>query len=498
MELLTDAHGERVLCIDHQGATFSARHVAERLGDVGVWVKERTRPGDRVVLALPNGLEFFLCTMAVVSAGRVAVPVNSEMTKIEIDHVIATSAATLVISSLPEAAATGSASTGSTTSAAEIEPSVSPDDVAAIFFTSGTTGLPKGAELTHRGLLASVRRAAALPAGIRNDEVVFALPVAHIMGFSAMLGLLCAGIRVVVRNRFHPVEVLDVIETQRSSGFIGVPSMYRMMEEAGAAQRDLRCVRVWMSGADAMPPDLITTFQRYGASATLPLGISIGQALFVEGYGMVELSGGVATKITPPYAGKLLSRPIAIPTPGNHLRVVNDAGTEVGFGEVGELLVQGPGVFDGYRGDPGATKSVRTPNGWLRTGDLAKRGPLGVVELVGRTKNVIKVGGYSVFPAEIERVLERHPRIDEAVVVGLADPTKGQQVAAVIRLAPGSPEPTGVLSSTTLGEFKAHATEELTSYKVPVQWRIVSEFPRNGSGKVRRNELAQLFDQPKV
>ena len=139
------------------------------------------------------------------------------------------------------------------------------------------------------------------PGGLRRDEALISLPVAHIMGFVALLATAVAGLPVHFRPRFRPDEVLDAIEARRCTVFVGVPAMYRMLEEAGAADRDLTSIRVWASGADAMPSDLARRFKSYGASATLPVIGPVGEAVFAEGYGMVEMGGGVATKISPPY-----------------------------------------------------------------------------------------------------------------------------------------------------------------------------------------------------
>jgi acyl-CoA synthetase (AMP-forming)/AMP-acid ligase II len=488
---LVALHGERTLIVDARTQLeYSAQRIDELTTLYAEVVCTQTKPGDAVVVALPNGVEFFLTCLAVARAGRIVVPVGASVTPDELEHVVSDSGASLVVAE--------PLSRQKTTQATKQDAvtGTNPKSVAAILYTSGTTGRPKGAELTHSGLLAGVHRLAAIPLQWRNDEVVSALPLAHIMGFSALLSLLTAGVRTVVFDRFQPVDVLNALESRKSSAFIGVPAMYQMMEDAGAASRNLRSVRIWMSGADAMPNKLITAFQRYGATATLPiLGTSIGQAMFVEGYGMVELSGGVATKITPPYAGSWFTKPVALPLPGNQLRVVDTAGNDVATGEVGELLVSGPGVFRGYRanGRQPVTSETDThqtdtnhPGGWVRTGDLAKKRPFGAVELAGRAKNVIKVGGYSVFAAEVERVLSEHELVDEAVVVALPNERSGESVGAVLRS-------NRRLTKTQLAGIATFASERLSKYKVPTEWRVVDEFDRTDTGKVRREGLVQLF-----
>ena len=475
---LAATYGSAVLVEEPDGDRWSGDRIAATVDEWAVRVSARVVPGDRVVVRLPNGFDFFLACLAVSRAGAIVVPVNDKMRASEIDHVVRDCAAALVLNdrSVLEAPTTG----------VPMISTAAPDDVAAVLYTSGTTGLPKGAQLTHSGLLAGIRRGAAVPSSLRDDEAVFALPVAHIMGFAGLLGLLISGVRTYVLPKFNPVEVLDAIERRRSSVFIGVPTMYRMLVEAGAAERNLKSVRVWMSGADAMPPDLVRSFQRFGASATLPLlGTSLGEALFVEGYGMVELSGGVAFKVTPPFAGGPLLRPVGLPLPSNDLRVVDETGAPVAVGRVGALEVRGPGVLKGYLGNDAASMEAVTPDGWLRTGDLARRLPFGAVEFAGRARDVIKVGGYSVFAAEVQAVLEGFEGVAEAVVVGLDDPRMGQVPAAAIRRLPGG--------DVDVDALAAHAVEHLAAYKVPTRWVVLDELPTTGTGKVQRDRVRLLF-----
>jgi acyl-CoA synthetase (AMP-forming)/AMP-acid ligase II len=287
------------------------------------------------------------------------------------------------------------------------------------------------------------------------------------------------------------VRVLDAIESRRATAFVGVPAMYRMLEEAGAAARDLSSVRLWVSGADAMPPDLAERFKGMGATVTLPVLGPVGQAAFAEGYGMVEVGGGVAAKLSPPFlsAGRgPIGEALGIALPGYELRVVDDAGQVLRDGRVGELQVRGPGVLRGYWGDDEATAAVLTEDGWLRTGDLARTGPLGLLVFEGRRKHVIKHGGYSVHALEVEQALERHPDVLEASVVGLPDERLGEVPAAAVRLAPGT--------SLEEADLAGFAAERLAAYKVPVRWVSVGDLPRTGSNKVQKAEVVALFADP--
>ena len=249
--------------------------------------------------------------------------------------------------------------------------------MAALFYTSGTTGKPKGAALTHKALVGQVASAVLWPTRLHRDEAVLALPVAHIMGFATLIGLAVAGIPCYLLPKFNPVKVLDAIEARRATMFIGVPAMYRMLDEAHAAERDLTSVRVWASGADAMPPELAERFKKMGATITVPLLGAMGEAMFAEGYGMVEVGGGVAAKVSPPFLGARRARSArrsGSRCPATRCASSTRPAPSCKGGEVGELQVKGPGVLKAYWGDDAATAAVLTEDGWLRTGDLARRG----------------------------------------------------------------------------------------------------------------------------
>jgi acyl-CoA synthetase (AMP-forming)/AMP-acid ligase II len=315
---------------------------------------------------------------------------------------------------------------------------------------------------------------------------VVSLPIAHIMGFISLLGLACAGIPVYHLPTFRPNDVLDAIEDRRATMFIGVPAMYRMMLEAGAESYDLTSVRIWGAGADVMPADVALRFKRMGATVSLPLVGSFGEALFMEGYGMVEVGGGVAAKLSPPMLPVGLGESLGFALPSYRLRVVDGAGGEVDTGEVGELWVQGPGVLRGYWNAPEATDAVVTADGWLRTGDLARRGPLGTVVFVGRQKDVIIHGGYSVYAKEVEQALEEHADVLEAAVLGVPDERLGEVPVAAVRLVDGA--------GASPDQIAAWLSEHLAEYKVPRRLLVVDDLPRTGTNKVQKDGLRPLFD----
>jgi len=475
MERLAEIHGRRTLVTeagDH-GFTVTFAQAADLVDRWAAGVAAQSSPGDAVVVATPNGYEQFLLTLAVCRAGRVAAPVNAHMSAVEIDHVIADSGASLVVRDVAEVDHVEGHGP-----AAEADPR----EVAALFYTSGTTGSPKGAQLTHRGLVGGMSRATLMPTLLHRDEVLLGLPIAHIFGFTAVVGAACAGVPTYFLPRFRPVEALDAIEERRCTVFAGVPAMYKMLLEAGAADRDLTCVRLWVSGADAMPPELAATFKSFGATVTLPLIGPLGEATFAEGYGMVETGGGVAVRMSPPLVPTRFGGSVGMPLPGNRFKVVDADGAEVSVGGVGELLLTGPGVLKGYHGAPEASAAVFTDDGWLRTGDLARRGPFGIINFEGRIKDVIKRGGYSVYAVEVERALEDHLAVVEAAVVPMPDERDGEVPVAVVRLTPGSS-----LAELDLG---AWAAERLSTYKVPARFVVVDELPKTGTHKLQRRQIA--------
>ena len=479
-ERLAALHGDRTVV--EQAAPSSGTYTYRQAADLARrWagaIDAQIAPGDRVVVATPNSYEMFLLCVAASRAGGLPVPVNPQMSHGEIEHVIADSGATLVIRDPAELDATARP--------LDRKPTAKEGDVAAIFYSSGTTGKPKGARLTHRALMSQSRSGALYPSGVRRDEAVVGLPIAHIMGFVVVLGLAVAGIPTYFLPKFRPNDVLDAIESRRSTIFIGVPAMYRLLLEAGAEDRDLHSIRVWGSGADVMPQELARRFQRMGATATLPVvGANVGQAIFVEGYGMVEVGGGVAAKFLPPVLAGPLANVLGVPLPPYKFKVVGEDDQEVAVGQIGELLVKGPGVLEGYHGDPEATAAVLTDDGWLRTGDLVRRGVFGLVSFAGRGKDVIKAGGYSVYALEVQDALEEHPSIAEAAVVGVPDERMGERVVAAVRLMPGE-----AAGEDDLIEW---CRQRLSSYKVPTAVKFVDELPRTGTEKVKKADVRALF-----
>ncbi len=478
MERLAAIHGSATAV--HEADSGFTATFAEAADLVDRWagaIADRTEPGDRVVVATGNGYRQFLLTLAAARAGRRPAPVNDHMTKAEIAHVEKDSGASLVIRDPDEL---GEGRHHGPAAAAD------PRDVAALFYTSGTTGKPKGAELTSHGLIGGMALASIFPRRLGRDEMVLALPVAHIYGFGQLVMAASGGMPVYFFSRFNPVKVLDAIEQRRSTIFAGVPAMYRMLCEAGAESRDLKSIRLWISGADAMPHELSSLFKKLGATAVLPVVGAVGEAMFAEGYGMVETGGGVAIRISPPLLPTGIGGSVGLPLPGNSWKVVDEQGEPVGRGEVGELWLKGPGVLKGYHGAPEATRNALTDDGWLRTGDLARKGPFGTVNFEGRMKDVIKRGGYSVYAVEVEQTLEEHELVVEAAVVPYPDERDGEVPVAVLRLHDAAR-----LADLDLGTW---ARDRMSTYKVPARFvQAEDDFPRTGTDKIQRRDVASAI-----
>lgn len=493
LDRLAGIHGPRRLVeqsgpISLTGGRTSLTYVeaARLVADLSGRLADRACGGRRVVVRGTNDYGFLLTCLAVSRAGGVVVPVNSRMRAEEIEAVVADADAEVVDIVDLDTQAPG------IDGLPELEdlprPAPTAGDVAGIFYTSGTTGRPKGARLSHRALTEPAGLGVLWPARLRRDEVVISLPIAHIMGFAALLGAAGAGLPTYFIPHFSPTKVLDAIEVRRATVFIGVPAMYRMMLEAGAEGRDLRSVRMWISGADVMPPDLARRFKRMGATVTLPvLQRSLGEAVFAQGYGSVESGGAVSGKFSPPGTSLGLGDFLGVSMLGHRMRVVDEEGGDVEADEVGELLVRGPGVLHGYHGSPEATEGVLTDDGWLRTGDMARRGRFGIVRYAGRKKDVLMHGGYSVYPPEVEETFRSHRDVAEVAVVGRPDPVKGEVPVAFVRLEPGA--------AATPEELVAWGRERLSDYKAPTEVRVVDEFPRTGTGKIAKPELREQFER---
>lgn len=352
-------------------------------------------------------------------------------------------------------------------------PKPATDDLALIQYTSGTTGTPKGAALTHRNLLANAAQAQAWTPSIVRGEgcVVYAvLPMFHAYGLTLCLTFaMSMGARLVLFPRFDPDMVLEVTKKHPATFLPLVPPIAdRLLRAAREKGVSLAGTQVAISGAMALPHDLVVPFE------------AASGGYLVEGYGLSECSPVLMAN---PVAENRVPGTVGLPLPGTELRVVDpdEPTRDVAAGEPGELLVRGPQVFGGYYGKPEETQKVFV-DGWFRTGDVVTVDAGGFVRIVDRIKELIITGGFNVAPTEVEVALRQHPQVEDAAVVGLPSAEAGEEVVAAVVLAPGVEHP-------DIEGIRAFARGILTPYKVPRRIFVVDELPTSLIGKVLRRQV---------
>jgi malonyl-CoA/methylmalonyl-CoA synthetase len=423
--------------------------------------------------------------VAALRLGLVVVPANTAYREREIAHLVSDAAPRAAIVDDPERAAWVRRARPDTlvvgpdvdlpggSSPAPVLDAAGPDDPALIGYTSGTTGAPKGAVLSHRNLLASSESVRLAWRWSADDRLVLALPLFHIHGLGVGLhGTLLAGASAVLLPRFDADAVLDAAAGHDATLFFGVPTMYARLA-ASPRLAELARLRLCVSGSAPLPP---AVFDR--------LADGSGQRV-LERYGMTETGMNVSN----PYAGERRPGTVGFPLPGVELRLA-PGGTGGGppttaagaATERGEIQLRGPNVFAGYRGRPEATAAAFTADGWFRTGDIGEHDPDGYLRLVGRARELIITGGLNVYPREVEDVLLEHPAVGEVAVAGLPDAEWGEVVAAWV-----VPSPAGARPSPD--ELTGFAAERLARFKCPRRVLFVDALPRNALGKVLRHEL---------
>jgi long-chain acyl-CoA synthetase len=415
-------------------------------------------PGDRVAVQLPNGPDFLAAYFGILRAGAIMVPLNPQLTLHEYDYVLANSGARLHI--------TDAVSIPRTEPWDDVAPT-RPDDTAVILYTSGTTGRPKGAELTHVQLYLSATIVGDV-FGVEPDDVALAVvPFFHVFGLSGVANVAVRhGTTLAFIDRFEPVAALDAMERHRISVIAGVPTMFYALLPEDLSGRDLSSFRVASSGGASMPGAVIEEFEA-------KFGVSI-----LEGYGLTE-TASTAT-VNRAHDRKVLSVGKALW--GTELRIAGKDGESLPAGpdHIGEVLVRGFNVMKGYYGNPIATEQT-VVDGWLHTGDLGYLDEDGFLYIVDRLKDLIIRGGYNVYPREVEEVLYAHPAIGEAAVIGRPDDRLGEEIVAVVSFRPGL--------SATADDLLAHCHERLARYKCPREVRILPELPKTPSGKLIKKDL---------
>jgi malonyl-CoA/methylmalonyl-CoA synthetase len=462
-----------------------SRRVAVELGARGVG------RGCRVLLSAATTIELVVVHIALLRLGAVVVPVNGAYREREVTHIvrdcrpimavvddaqwapwIASVDPQCAVMSVDEAAVTDLDGAVDTARDGQVVlDAVGADAPAMIGYTSGTTGAPKGAVLSHGNLLASVAALAIAWRWTRDDRLVLCLPLFHMHGLGVGLhGTLYAGASAVLLDGFDVDEVIDAIDAHAGTLFFGVPTMYHRLVDSDRVG-ELAKLRLCVAGSAALSPSVHEAFRAATGRTVL------------ERYGMTE----TVMLVSNPYDGERRAGAVGIPLPGVETRFTRDDRAPVDLtaagrdGKPGEVLVRGPNVFRGYWERPASNVAAFT-DGWFRTGDLATVAPDGYITIVGRAKELIISGGFNVYPREVEEVVASHPAVAEVAVVGTPSNEWGEEVTAFIVVRPGHPAP----GRDDVREF---CREQLARFKLPRRIVIVDTLPRNALGKVVKHEL---------
>jgi long-chain acyl-CoA synthetase len=457
----------------------AAGRMSALLGSFGVG------PGDRVGLMLPNVPAFPIAFYGALAAGAVVVPMNPLLKSREVSYYLGDSGARAVVAWHAAAgeAAKGAADAGAQMIAAET-PDLSglladvgaaasssgrgDDDDAVILYTSGTTGRPKGAELTHAGLVANAEISAQTLFDVGPGDVIMGcLPLFHVFGLTCGLNVsVASAATLTLLPRFDPARALDIIQRDRVTIFEGVPTMYAaMLHLPDADPAQAATLQLCASGGAALPVEILRGFEeKFGC-------------IILEGYGLSETSP-VASFNHPDAERKPGS--IGTPIEGVEMRLIDDNWNTVPDGEIGEIAIRGHNVMKGYWNKPEATAETMR-DGWFRTGDMARVDSDGYYYIVDRKKDLIIRGGYNVYPREIEEVLHEHPAVAEVAVIGIPHPSLGEEVGAAVALKPGA--------SATPEELQAFAKERVAAYKYPRRVWLVDALPKGPTAKILRREV---------
>jgi long-chain acyl-CoA synthetase len=486
--ILTDTaaeHGDR-LALKLDDAEFTYALLDQASARVATMLKAKgLQPGDRVGIMLPNVPYFPVAYYGVLRAGGVVVPMNVLLKGREVGFYLKDPGAKIVFAwhDFLDAARTGADDAGA--ELIEVKPgeiesiifehepdpdvaAVGDEDTAVILYTSGTTGQPKGAELTHANLMKNAAAAVALFSLDESVIVLGALPLFHSFGQTCgMNATVLAGGCLSLIPRFEPAKALEIIQRDAVSVFEGVPTMYgAMLHLDGRERYDASSLRVCASGGAALPVELLRGFEAAFGCKVL------------EGYGLSETSP-VASFNHPDKERKAGS--IGTPIAGVEMKLVDEDDHDVATGEVGEIVIRGHNVMKGYWNKPDATAEVMK-GGWFHSGDMAKVDEDGYYFIVDRKKDLIIRGGYNVYPREIEEVLYEHPAVREAAVVAVPHDDLGEEVGAAVVLKDG--EQLGA------DELQAYVKENVAAYKYPRQIWFVDELPKGPTGKILKREIA--------
>ncbi|MEQ1509078.1 MAG: class I adenylate-forming enzyme family protein [Sphingopyxis sp.] len=514
------AYGDQVFCVlDDERVTYDGFYratatLAKYLSDQGI------APGDRVALAMRNLPEWPVVLFAAAACGAIVVPLNAWWTGLELDYALRDCGARMLVCDaqrlervaphlphLPNLTAiittrsSGRSTDENLSLQSLIGPAngwgelaefampdlpIDPDDAVAIFYTSGTTGHPKGALMSHRNLMTNImssaygaartvmRRGEALPESAPRTSLLV-IPLFHVTACSAVLmGSIASGSAIILMHKWDTIRAFELIEQERINSTGGVPTIaWQLIEHPDRANYDLSSLDTIAYGGAPSAPELV---RRIASDLKSQPG---------NGWGMTETTATVTGHSAEDY----LNRPTSCgpPVPVSDLKIMDEAGeVELAVGERGELWVRGPQIVLGYWNNPEATAATFI-DGWVRTGDIAYLDDEGFCFIADRAKDVIIRGGENIYSSEVENILYDHPAVTDAALIGLPHRTLGEEPAAVIHLAPGM--------SASEAELQAWVRERLAAFKTPVRIVFCDEtLPRNANGKIMKRELKPLFD----
>lgn len=469
------------------------RHASAKIAN---WlVSLNIAPGSRVAVQVEKSVEAVMLYLGTLRAGMVFLPLNTAYREGEIGYFLKDAEPAVVVCSpsnlswieplAKEAGCRvvktlGESIDGSLIEAATPFPASfqtvksKPDDLAAILYTSGTTGRSKGAMLSHRNLLSNALTLQKYWGWKKGDVLLHALPIFHVHGlFVALHGALVNGSKSYWISKFDADAVVKFLP--KSTVMMGVPTFYvRLAADARVNKSLVKNMRLFISGS---APLLTETFESFKKNTSHTI---------LERYGMSE----TVMLTSNPYMGARKAGTVGLPLPGVKVRLVNDAGKLIAsrkgkISDIGAVQVQGPNVFAGYWRMPEKTKEEFTADGWFRTGDMGKWDEDGYLNLVGRSKDLIITGGYNVYPKEIEMLIDDMPGVEETAVIGVPHPDFGEAVTAVVVAKPG----VKLDGEAMIAAIK----EKIANYKVPKKVYVVEALPRNAMGKVQKNVLRELF-----
>ena len=451
-------------------------------------------PGARVAVQVEKSVEALMLYLATLRAGYVFLPLNTAYQSAEIEYFIGNAEPAVVVCSpknfgwvskiafkcgTQNVFTLGDDRTGSLLertahcSDQHVPAVMQPDDLAAILYTSGTTGRSKGAMLSHGNMLSNALVLKDYWGWMPGDVLIHALPIFHVHGlFVALHGALINGSKMIWLARFDPAYVVK--KMPEATVFMGVPTLYvRLLQEPGLNKTAVSNMRLFLAGS---APLLIETFSQWQDKT--------GHTI-LERYGMSETAMLTSNPYHPGQGGERRGGTVGFALPGVNLRVQDDDGQSVPSGEIGGIQVKGPNIFKGYWRMPEKTKEEFTADGFFKTGDVGKVDAQGYITIVGRSKDLIISGGYNVYPAEIEGYINELPGVAESALVGVPHPDFGEVGVAVVIAKPGA-----VLDAV---QITATLKSKLANFKIPKQCFVVPELPRNTMGKVQKNLLRDQY-----